>query len=215
MNSQITAAAATFIKLCLFVTCCALGAASARAEWTVDLSRRHKAVRDGELNAAASPIADERAPASDGAGLVDRAARAVESILDVNGGGEPQQELVVLNTERGFVPSVLRLRNGGRYVVHVVNVNEKEKNVSFVLDAFGEHHATYYGKIKTFRADPKKEGVYSFQCPETGSEGRLVVYAPSGSGAPPAQAMPAPVQLRAPASVSGIGSPDVDAGLRP
>jgi hypothetical protein len=75
-----------------------------------------------------------------------------------------------------------------------VNVNEKEKNVSFILDGFSEHHATYYGKIKSFRLEPKKEGVYSFQSPETSAEGKLVVFSPQ---------MALPASVRGPASEGG------------
>jgi hypothetical protein len=59
-------------------------------------------------------------------------------------------------------------------------VNEKEKNVSFVLDSFSEHHATYYGKIKTFTIRPQKEGVFKFVSPETAAQGKLVVFPASG-----------------------------------
>lgn len=157
----------------------------ARADWKVDLSRRQKAVRDADLSAAGGQnLADPPAPTSARGQL----GGAVTTMLD----GEPTQEFVVLNTERGFVPSALRLRNGSRNTIHVVNVNEKDKNISFVLDAFGEHHATYYGKIKTFRLDPKKDGTYSFQCPETSAEGRLIVYSSGGSTSP--------TQMRGPAS---------------
>jgi len=57
----------------------------------------------------------------------------------------------------------------------VVNVNEKNKNVSFLLDAFSEHHATYYGDIKKIHIEPQKKGVYTFQSPETSAQGKLVV----------------------------------------
>lgn len=88
----------------------------------------------------------------------------------------PSQTLVILNTENGFVPDQLRLKKGVNYRIHVVNVNEKEKNVSFVLDAFSEHHATYFGKQKTFEISPKTEGIFSYQCPETAKQGRIVIY---------------------------------------
>ena len=93
----------------------------------------------------------------------------------------PTQELVIINTEQGFIPATVRVKEGVQYRVVVVNVNEKARNVSFVLDAFSEHHSTYYGQVKSFYISPKKEGVYSFISPETSAQGRLVVH-PSTTG---------------------------------
>ncbi len=149
----------------------------AYADWKIDLSRRQKTVQRTESQEEASKAVT----------VGDRT--IMDSIFDST---EPQQEIVLLNTEKGFVPSSIRLKKGLKYMIHVVNVNDKEKNVSFVLDAFGEHHATYFGKITSFRLDPKKEGVYSFQCPETSLEGRLTVINP-----------PAPAVGRVPASEDG------------
>ncbi len=139
------------------------------AEWAVDLSRRQKAVQ-------AKDMQEMRKPASSGATTESK------SIMDVVfQSGEPLQEIVVLNTDKGFVPNTLRIRQGSKYKIHIVNVNDKEKNVSFVLDSFGEHHATYYGKIKSFYIEPKKEGIYSFECPETANAGRMIVFANPGA----------------------------------
>lgn len=88
---------------------------------------------------------------------------------------EASQDVVILNTEKGFVPKSLSLREGVKYKIHVVNVNEKEKNVSFIMSSFAQHHGTYYGQIKTFEVVPGKEGVYTYQCPETSLEGKVVV----------------------------------------
>jgi plastocyanin len=88
---------------------------------------------------------------------------------------EPSQDVVILNTEKGFIPEALSLRAGTKYKIHVVNVNENEKNVSFVMTAFAQHHGTYYGQIKSFEVTPIKEGVYTYQCPETSLEGKVVV----------------------------------------
>ncbi len=88
---------------------------------------------------------------------------------------ESSQDIVILNTEKGFVPRTLSLREGVKYKIHVVNVNEKEKNVSFIMSAFAEHHGTYYGQTKTFEVIPQKQGVYTYQCPETSLEGKVVV----------------------------------------
>lgn len=163
-----------------------LSGVPASAEWKIDLSRRQKSVRDSDLTAAA--MGDGREPASarvgdegggDGGPSMDSPSTEKKGLFDtLFEAGDPVQEVVILNTEKGFVPNTVRVRKGGRYLVHVVNVNEKEKNVSFILDGFSEHHATFYGKVKTFNLEPKKEGVYSFQSPETSAEGRLVVFNP-------------------------------------
>ena len=146
----------------------------AMADWSIDFSRRDKQIRKKEYTTPTG-------------------AKEKESMFDfLFSTGEPIQDVVLLNTDRGFVPSTLRTKEGHRYRIHVVNVNEKEKNVSFVLDAFSEHHATYYGKIKSFIITPQKEGVYTFQSPETSSQGRLVVY--------PAKNSAETLQVRSPAS---------------
>ena len=129
--------------------------------WDVDFSRREKELKT------------MRMPAS----IVDQPQRKDESM--VNGffqAVEPTQEIVILNTDKGFVPETLRLKKGSSYKVIVVNINEKEKNASFILDAFSEHHATYFGEKKSFTVSPKADGIFSFQCPETASQGRLIIY---------------------------------------
>lgn len=130
------------------------------ADWKVDFSRRTDSVRAEDLRAPAS-VEPKKEPGM------------FEFLFE---GGDPIQEVVVLNTEKGFIPSTLRVREGLTYKINVVNVNEASRNVSFVLDSFSEHHATYYGKIKTFHIKPAKEGVFSFICPETSAKGKLVVY---------------------------------------
>lgn len=88
---------------------------------------------------------------------------------------EPEKEIIILNTEAGFVPAKISVKKGEAYRVHVVNINIKEKNVSFLMDAFTKSYNTVYGSMKTFDIEPQVEGVYSFQCPETGVEGKLIV----------------------------------------
>lgn len=146
----------------------------AHADWTVDFSRRQKETRSQDLREPASmgemPVA---VPASVGAPVqAQQKPGFFESLFQ---SGEIAQEIVVLNTEKGFIPSTIRVKKGLNYQIHIVNVNDKEKNVSFVLDSFSEHHATYYGKIKTFQIHPQKEGVYKFVSPETSAQGKLVV----------------------------------------
>lgn len=163
MNSVNSKSARRFTKPLLTVIACVAMASSALA-WDVDFSRRQvdfKRVSN-----------QSRLPASVGTsekvGLMDK-------VFDL---AEPTQDLVILNTPKGFVPETVHLRKGATYRVHVVNVNESEKNVSFVLDAFSEHHNTVFGKARTFTISPKADGVFDFLCPETATQGRFVVAAP-------------------------------------
>ncbi len=153
---------------------------AARAEWSIDLSRRSQHMRKEEMVRGPASVrayddAGAAARTQDSAASNSKSEEPsfVDRIFDP---GEPTQDIVILNTERGFVPNTIRVRRDGRYMIHVVNVNEKEKNVSFILDGFSEHHATYFGKTKSFKLEPKKEGVFSFLSPETAVEGRLVVF---------------------------------------
>ncbi|MBC7371745.1 MAG: cupredoxin domain-containing protein, partial [Bdellovibrionaceae bacterium] len=91
-----------------------------------------------------------------------------------------------LNTEKGFVPETIRVKKGSNYRVHIVNVNQKEKNISFVLDAFSEHHNTVYGQERTFNLNPKVDGIFSYQCPETAVQGRVIVISDGPSDRKPA-----------------------------
>lgn len=126
--------------------------------WEIDLSRRQSVLRSKELSKETAPIAT-----LDG----------LEEQLD---GGEPSQEVVILNTKAGFVPKTIRLRTGTKYQIYVVNVNGENKNVSFIMDAFSQYHGTFFGEPKVFLLTPKKDGLFSFQCPETSEEGRIIVY---------------------------------------
>lgn len=128
--------------------------------WDVDLSRRQKDLQKVQ-----------------GPGLVGETTVApsqlVDSFFDSFG---PTQEVVIILTNKGFVPETIRMKKGTNYKVHVVNVNEKDKNVSFVLDAFSEHHGTLFGQQTSFSLSPKIDGIFSFQCPETAKQGRIIVY---------------------------------------
>lgn len=166
-----TAKSCTRLGLFLF---CSVIQVSVKA-WDVDMSRRQKELTHSRLPAS---VVDS-VPAK-GGGLMSN---FFESI-------EPAQEIVILNTEKGFVPETIRLKKGQNYKIHVVNVNDGEKNTSFVLDAFSEHHATYFGKEKTFALAPKTEGIFSFQCPETAKQGRIIII--SESERKPAAATPEP-----------------------
>ena len=148
--------------------------------WEVDFS--HHKVPPNQRQVSSEPPSDPTAvpkkmenkeipppPAKNLDGLVKRSASNFD-----------RQEFVILNTHHGFIPGQVRLKQGLHYRVHVVNVNEDKKNVSFMLDAFNQHYATFYGQIRTFDIDPDKEGVYDFQCPETLSSGKIIVFGPNG-----------------------------------
>ena len=164
-----------FIRVMLFISAVTLSSL-AGADWNVDFSRRSE--QFGKTDTWGKPAVDNS--------VKDK--NVFEKIFDTS---IPLHEVVILNTDTGFIPSSISVAEGHQYKVHVVNVNEKSKNVSFVLDAFSEHHATYYGKIKTFYIHPKKAGVYTFQSPETSAQGRLVVYPPKGVSEGPDVRLPA------------------------
>jgi hypothetical protein len=161
----------TIIRAKLFTSIIVLTALPAAAEWKIDFSRRQQQTRSSDM----------RSPASVGVHAPEPT--LLQAVLQ---GGEAAQEIVVLNTDKGFVPNTLRVRRGEVYQIHVVNVNDKERNVSFVLDSFSEHHATYYGKLKSFVIRPVKEGVYKFVSPETAAQGKLVVYPGAAENRSPA-----------------------------
>ncbi len=177
MNSLIFTLVKTYSKLLVVSFAMAL-AQPAAAGWNFDFSRRTNEIRQREIQMRAPASVQ---PMTQESGFFDSLFQS----------GEPVQELVIVNTATGFLPSTLNVKVGARYKVHVVNVNESKKNVSFVLDSFSQHHATFYGDIKTFHIEPKKDGIFTFVCPETSAQGRLVVY----PGASPAQ-----VEVRMPAS---------------
>lgn len=163
MNSLNFKIAKTFIKLSVF-TLTFFTHVSVKA-WEVDLSRRQKELRSMRMPAS---VVDQQAPAEPA---------TLSTFFDVN---EPAQEVVILNTDKGFVPETVRLKKGGNYRIHVVNVNSGQKNTSFILDAFSQHHATFFGEQKTFSVAPKTDGVFSFQCPETAKQGKIIVVDDAG-----------------------------------
>lgn len=128
--------------------------------WEVDMSRRTKDLKT------------MRAPAS----IVDTPQKMESSMASqFLHSADPTQEIVIMNTDKGFVPGTIHLKKGQNYKIFVVNVNDKEKNTSFVLDAFSEHHGVYFGQQKSFSISPKTDGIFSFQCPETAKQGRIIV----------------------------------------
>lgn len=95
---------------------------------------------------------------------------------------EPTKQIVILNTENGFIPDKVRVKKGEAYKVHVVNINMREKNVSFIMDSFTQSHNTVFAKEQSFNIEPQVEGIYSYQCPETGIQGQLIVVKDKESG---------------------------------
>lgn len=128
--------------------------------WEVDLSRRQK---DLDRNPASvpSPVVELPIP-----GFIKDFI-----VSDKPKGGD----IVILNTANGFVPNQVQVAMGESYTIHVVNVNETEKNISFILDSFAQHFGTFYGKTKTFTIEPNKEGIFTFISPEVAAEGKIVV----------------------------------------
>ncbi len=134
--------------------------------WDVDLSRRIKNVE--------SKVVDElRWPAS----LKPAEELFSETpVQQMFSSVEPAQSISILNTENGFVPDTIRIRKDGNYKIFVANVNEKNKNASFILETFGQNHGTYFGKPKNFELSAKVNGIFTFLCPETGAQGKIIVF---------------------------------------
>lgn len=103
---------------------------------------------------------------------VEKPSGIFDSVFEASG---PTQEIVILNTEAGFIPETIKLKKGHNYKFHVVNVNEKNKNISFSFEAFSENHNTLFGKPKMFQINPKLEGIFSFNCPETEIKGKVII----------------------------------------
>lgn len=165
MNLLNTKIANRFIKKSLLISLC-LG--SWAYSWEVDFSRREK-----EFNPTTRetlPWPSTQVP-SDGEMFSISPLKQMFSSLDVG------QVIAVLQTEEGFVPSTIRLRKETLYKLHIVNVNEKFKNASFILDSFGQSFGIYFGKPKSFDLNPKVEGTFTFISPETGAQGKIIVFA--------------------------------------
>lgn len=151
--------------------------------WEVDFSRR-KNSREmaSEQPAAATAPAPEAATQTVEAEplKIKSKEKRLESFVSQVEGPVDRQEFVIVNTPSGFIPRSIRLRNGTHYTAHVVNINDSKKNVSFILDGFAQHHATFFGKKKSFFLDPKVDGVYEFVCPETSARGEIIVFGGKG-----------------------------------
>lgn len=153
-------------------------------EWTIDLSRRQTDfTRIQNTRMPASNLdAVQKKQVGEESEIIKALKNAVQPIV-------PSQEIVVMQTENGFVPSVISLKKNEVYKIHVVNLNSKEKNVSFLMDAFSQSHNTVFGVTKSFTIQPQVEGVFSYQSPETGFSGKLVVVSPAGVGSGPSRKM--------------------------
>jgi len=157
VNLQIFTRESLYIKIIL--ACLLVVPAIA---WDVDFSRRAK---DMQRSPASIEAAKFKVPAP--------------KLLQNAFPSSASHEVVILSTEKGFIPAKIQLKKGERYKIHVVNVNQKDKNVSFILDSFAQHFGTFYGRTKSFELEPSKEGIYSYISPELGAEGKIIVV---GSG---------------------------------
>ncbi len=160
----------------VFIIC--MSAWPALADWKIDFSRRQQDLVELEKQKQIYQQEDK-------------------SVLDmVTDRQAPMQDLVIINTEKGFYPDRIQVKRDQRYRVHVVNVNHKNKNISFMFDAFSEHHGTFFGDPVVFEIEPRKEGLFDFQCPETKAKGQFVVFSSDEAIESPLESIP----LRRPAS---------------
>lgn len=157
MNSRTSTRAKIYTSFLVF-----LFSVQTLADWEIDLSRRRRETT--------KKVDAEQPAAANGA---EQALNFADKVLPTQVSG---QDFVILNTEKGFLPQTLHLKSNQTYTIHVVNVNDKEKNTSFIMDEFKESHSTYYGEIKTFTITPKTDGIFTFICPETAIEGKMIVY---------------------------------------
>ncbi len=144
--------------------------------WEVDLTRRQvdfqriQNVRMPASVVSLDPNINTNSDDKTSLEVVEAIKRAITPI-------EPAKDIVIVQTETGFIPDSINLQKGQVYQIHIVNLNHKEKNVSFLMDSFSQSHNTVYGNMKAFRINPKIEGVFSYQSPETGATGTVVVVA--------------------------------------
>ncbi len=163
----------------LFLIVFCLGFSSAlHAEWMVDFSRRQQDLV--ELEKQTQVYKEEQ-----------------KSVLDmVTDRQEAMKDIVIIHTKDGYHPQRIQVKRNQRYRIHVVNVDKTQKNVSFMMDAFSEHHGTYFGDEVVFEIEPRKEGLFDFKCPESLAKGQMVVYASETPIESPLES----IKLRRPAS---------------
>ncbi|HPI41723.1 MAG TPA: cupredoxin domain-containing protein [Pseudobdellovibrionaceae bacterium] len=162
MNAKLYTKKLTFLQFCLFSILLIFFSFDSLA-WEIDFSKRQiefNQVTD-QTRAPASIKKPEPTPL-----LIQKTAQSLM---------EPVQEIAILNTSNGFIPNILRLKKDTSYKINIVNVHSEQKNLSFVMDAFSESKGTHFGEVNSFTVSPKIEGVFSYLCPETAAEGRIVV----------------------------------------
>ncbi|MFN3697516.1 MAG: hypothetical protein ACK4VO_08745 [Pseudobdellovibrio sp.] len=162
----------TFIKTFLFTFFYFAQVKVHAADWMIDLSRRQTDFNRIENQRMPSSNVEESANPNADKELFQAIKKIVNPV-------QPSQEIVIMQTETGFVPEKIYLKKNEIYKIHIVNLNSKEKNVSFLMDAFSQVHNTVFGVVKTFTIQPKVEGVYSYQSPETGALGKAVIISDS------------------------------------
>ncbi|NCN40741.1 hypothetical protein GW916_05770 [bacterium] len=140
--------------------------ATSASEWKVDFSRRFQPEQKVEM------VVPPETKVPPKTSLVEVPTQFVKNVFLEN---DPAPEVVILNTNKGFIPSSVSLRVGQAYRFFIVNVNPEQKNVSFVMEHFKQHHATYYGEIKSFVVKSDEEGIFRFSSPETAALGKMIV----------------------------------------
>lgn len=142
--------------------------------WEVDMSRRKddfqrmQNIRMPASVVSVDPTINKENEDKASTEIIEAIKRAVSVV-------EPAKDIVIAQTESGFVPDTINLQKGQVYQIHIVNLNSKEKNVSFLMDSFSQSHNTVFGNMKTFKINPNVEGVFSYQSPETGASGKIIV----------------------------------------
>lgn len=164
-----------FLKTFIFTICFLTHVKVHASDWSIDLSRRQvdfNRVQNVRMPASnAQPFAEVSDTKKNDSEILQAIKVAISPIT-------PSQDIVIIQNENGFVPAQLSLKKGEVYQIHVVNLNSKEKNTSFLMDSFSQSHNTVFGVTKTFKIQPQVEGVFSYQSPETGFSGKVVVVVP-------------------------------------
>lgn len=142
--------------------------------WEVDLSRRQvdfQRIQNVKMPASVvqvDPSINRSNEDKTSSELIEAIKRSVTIV-------ETAKDIVIAQTENGFVPEIINIQKGQAYQIYIVNLNAKEKNVSFLMDSFSQAHNTVFGVMKSFKISPQVEGVFSYQSPETGAAGKLIV----------------------------------------
>ena len=143
------------------------------AGWSIDLTRRQ--VDFNRITDQRMPASQLKQPPVATSGMANPSNEVVEAIKNIVNPIVPSQDIVIVQNENGFVPSTIQLKKDEVYQIYILNLNSKEKNTSFLLESFDQSHATFFGVMKSFKINPKMDGVFSYQSPETGAEGKIVV----------------------------------------